>query len=86
MRRKKHSAKSEPHQILADRSRLSHINTCGELPKYYVEKQFTCVDCGSREVWTARSQKWYYEVAKGHISATAIRCRPCREKPAADTR
>ena len=45
---------------------------------YYVEYEFTCVDCGSEEVWTAERQKSYYEVAKGPIQAVAIRCRRCR--------
>ena len=25
---------------------------------WYVEYEFTCVDCGSHEVWTAEQQKW----------------------------
>jgi hypothetical protein len=49
-------------------------------PLYYVDKPFRCVDCGKEEVWTAHQQKWYYEVAKGSIYGTAIRCRSCRQK------
>ena len=48
-------------------------------PLYYVDYPFTCVDCGSQEVWTAEQQKWYYEVAKGPIYPFAIRCRKCRQ-------
>jgi hypothetical protein len=44
----------------------------------YLEKGFTCIDCGAEQVWTATQQKWWYEVAKGDLSATATRCRPCR--------
>jgi len=51
----------------------------GILPKYYFDKPFTCVDCNSGEVWTAKQQKWWYEIAKGNINSTAIRCRPCRK-------
>ena len=47
---------------------------------YYVDIEFTCCDCGRREVWKARQQKWYYEVAKGSLCATAVRCRDCRNK------
>src|SRR4028119_727276 len=47
---------------------------------YYQDKRFECVDCGKAEVWTASQQKWWYEVAKGDIQTTAIRCRSCRRK------
>lgn len=63
----------------ADRELLArHNNTCGCLPLYYVDREFTCRDCGSHEVWTAKQQKWWYEVALGNINSTAVRCRPCR--------
>ncbi|MCA9203194.1 MAG: zinc-ribbon domain containing protein [Planctomycetales bacterium] len=42
-----------------------------------------CVDCGKSQVWSAQQQKWYYEVAKGSLYATAIRCRECRQKRSA---
>jgi Probable zinc-ribbon domain len=48
-------------------------------PLYYVDRSFTCISCGSQEVWTAEQQQWYYEVAKGPIYAGAIRCRECRK-------
>ncbi|MCA9162262.1 MAG: zinc-ribbon domain containing protein [Planctomycetales bacterium] len=35
------------------------------------------------QVWSAQQQKWYYEVAKGSLYATAIRCRECRQKRSA---
>ena len=66
--------------VLADITKLSHINTYGNLPTYYVDYHFQCEDCGSKEIWTAEKQKWYYEEVKGHIWAVAIRCRPCRKK------
>jgi hypothetical protein len=47
---------------------------------FYTDLPFRCVDCGKDEVWTAHQQKWWYEVAKGPVFATAIRCRPCRRK------
>jgi len=65
--------------VLADAKALEHNNTYGILPKYYFDKPFTCVDCNSGEVWTAKQQKWWYEIAKGNINSTAIRCRPCRK-------
>lgn len=66
--------------VEADRELLArHNNTYGLLPLYYVDREFTCRDCGSHEVWTAKQQKWWHEVALGHIHSTAIRCRPCRK-------
>jgi hypothetical protein len=49
-------------------------------PYYYVDKPFVCRDCGIDQVWRARQQKWFYEVAKGALAATAVRCLPCRRK------
>ena len=66
--------------VLADINKLAHINTYGDLPTYYVDYPFKCEDCGSKEIWTAEQQKWFYEEAKGHIWAVAVRCRPCRKK------
>jgi Probable zinc-ribbon domain len=64
--------------VAADPVQLAHNNTYGLLPQFYVDRPFTCRDCGADEVWTGKQQKWWYEVAKGHIHSAAIRCRPCR--------
>ncbi|MEE4380083.1 MAG: zinc-ribbon domain-containing protein [Candidatus Competibacteraceae bacterium] len=66
--------------VAANHQELSHNNTYGLLPFFYIDKPFTCRDCGSEEVWTAKQQKWWYEIAKGHIDSFAIRCRPCRKR------
>jgi Probable zinc-ribbon domain len=47
---------------------------------FYTDMAFVCKDCGKKEVWTSRQQKWWYEVAKGDMFAVAARCRPCRRK------
>jgi hypothetical protein len=47
---------------------------------FYADIPFRCVDCDKDEIWTAHQQKWWYEVAKGPVFATAIRCRPCRRQ------
>ncbi len=65
--------------ILANHEELKHNNTCG-LPEYYVDVLYTCCDCGSKEIWTAKQQKWWYEIAKGNIDSCAIRCYGCRKK------
>jgi hypothetical protein len=52
---------------------------------YYVDRPFRCVNCGKEEVWTGTQQKWWYEVAKGFVYTTAIRCRLCRRKKRAQS-
>lgn len=47
---------------------------------YYVDKDFTCQGCGCEEVWSARQQKWWYEVAKGYVYSSAKLCRACRRR------
>jgi hypothetical protein len=44
----------------------------------YLPIAFTCKDCGAPGIWSARRQKWWYEVAGGSVWSTAKRCRPCR--------
>jgi hypothetical protein len=47
---------------------------------YYIDIAFRCVDCGKEEVWTGSQQKWWYEIAKGFVYSSAVRCRACRRK------
>jgi hypothetical protein len=70
--------KTHPRAVKADHSRLEHINTYGTLPDYYIDQPFICRDCAKEEIWRASDQKWYYEEAKGHIDARAVRCHACR--------
>jgi hypothetical protein len=70
--------RTHPTAIAADHAQLAHINTYGSLPDYYIDRPFTCRDCGKEEIWRAADQKWYYEEAKGHIDARAVRCHECR--------
>jgi hypothetical protein len=56
---------NHPSAVRADHSKLSHINTYGSLPAFYLDQPFTCRQCGKREIWRAKDQKWYYEEAKG---------------------
>ncbi|KQX24433.1 zinc-ribbon domain containing protein [Variovorax sp. Root434] len=63
----------------ADRLVLQQYNnTYGLLPDFYVARPFTCRDCGAEELWTAKQQKWWYEVVHGHIDSRAVRCLACR--------
>ena len=65
--------------LAADHSKLTHICAFNTLPQHYTDKPFICRDCGKSEVWSAKSQKWWYEEAQGHIDSTAVRCRACRD-------
>jgi len=47
---------------------------------HYIDIPFRCVDCGKEEIWTGTQQKWWYEIAKGFVYSTAIRCRACRRE------
>lgn len=67
-----------PGAVLADHAGLAHNNTYGRLPRFYVDRVIVCRQCGAEEVWTAERQKWWYEVAKGHIHSDAVLCRSCR--------
>jgi len=73
-------AKRPINVVAANVEALAHNNTYGPLPLFYVDKPFVCRDCDKAEVWTAAQQKWWYEVAKGDINSTAVRCRACRRK------
>lgn len=71
--------RNHPSAVLADHSKLAHINTYGSLPEFYLDQPFVCRLCGKREIWKAEDQKWYYEEAKGHIDARAVECHNCRK-------
>jgi hypothetical protein len=64
--------------VAADHSRLGHYNGYDALPEFYMDCAFVCKDCGSHELWTAKQQKWWYEIAKGPVGSRAVRCQPCR--------
>jgi len=65
--------------VIADPSKQVPNNSYGAPLLFYVDTPFTCIDCGKSEIWSAQQQQWYYEVAKGSLYATAVRCRDCRE-------
>src|SRR5258708_40282928 len=40
---------NHPSAVPADHTKLSHINTYGSLPEFYLDQPFTCRKCGKRE-------------------------------------
>src|SRR3954468_19954876 len=73
-------AETAKSRIQADLTRQAPNNSYGGGPLYYEDLGFTCHECGRQEIWTARQQQWWYEVAKGPIYSRAVRCRACRRK------
>ena len=72
------SEKYKSTRIAADTSKHAPNNSYS--PKtHYEDTPFVCVGCGKEEVWTAKQQKMWYEIAKGPIYSRAIRCRACRK-------
>ncbi len=66
--------------IASDQSQLTHNGRYWAYPSFYVDELFTCRRCGKQEIWTAKSQKWWYEEAKGNINSVAVHCKKCRSK------
>ena len=93
-KRKKRTAKRTPQGTLSEpapyrmipvnEALLAPNNSYG-VPDFvrrgsYIDLPFRCVDCGTEEIWTGTQQKWWYEVAKGFVYSSAIRCRSCRRR------
>jgi len=68
------------NRLSVDAAKLNMGNTYSSPPEYYYDIEFTCVDCGIEQIWTAAQQKRWYEEAGGYFFAVAIRCRTCRQK------
>ncbi len=66
--------------VPADHSQQVPNNSYSPPPDFYVDIEFVCKDCEAQGVWTGKQQKWYYEVAKGSLFCTAVRCHDCRQK------
>ena len=46
-----------PVGLPADPDKLLHDNTYGPRPEFYYDLPFTCIDCGSEELWTAKQKR-----------------------------
>lgn len=66
--------------IKVDPSKVFSRSVLPDIPDFYYDRKFKCVDCGVADVWTAKRQQWYYEEAKGEIEGQPIRCHDCRKK------
>ena len=79
MKRKIKPKVRETGRILAD-PRKQTANNSYSTTLFYEDQRFTCRDCGTKCVWTAKQQQLWYEQWGGPIQSRAVRCRPCREK------
>ncbi|MCC9606582.1 zinc-ribbon domain-containing protein [Blastopirellula sp. JC732] len=73
----------KPGNVPCDRSQLAPFGTYSPPAFYengYDDISYRCADCGVEDVWTAKNQKWWYEVIKGAIYSGAKRCLACRIK------
>jgi hypothetical protein len=52
----------------------------GEPLYYYEDIARRCIDCKLSFVFSAREQKYWYEVRNFLLDSTAIRCAPCRRR------
>ncbi|HMW18810.1 MAG TPA: zinc-ribbon domain containing protein [Accumulibacter sp.] len=70
--------------VPVDYSRLMANNHDGlsafALRGYYIDRPFSCQDCGAPCVWSAEQQRWWYETIGGSPHAIAKRCRPRRQR------
>lgn len=77
-------ARELSHHVVVDGTKLAPYGSYGGplfvTRGYYLDQPFVCQGCGKEEVWTARQQKWWYEVAKGSVWTTARFCRACRRR------
>ncbi|MBH9576678.1 zinc-ribbon domain-containing protein [Inhella proteolytica] len=64
--------------VPADPAKLTHNNTYGLLPRFYLDRPFVCRDCSAEAVWTGTQQKWWYEELQKPIASQAVRCLDCR--------
>jgi hypothetical protein len=73
-----------PGLVRVNEAALAPYNSYG-VPRFvergwYEDVPFTCVECGSSQIWRSAQQKWWYEVAKGYVYSTASLCRTCRRR------
>jgi len=66
--------------VAINQAEVHHHSMFFDIPLFYLDKEFVCKACGAREIWTAKQQKWWYEIAKGALETTAVRCSSCRRE------
>jgi predicted RNA-binding Zn-ribbon protein involved in translation (DUF1610 family) len=66
--------------VSVNQAEVHHHSMAFDIPLLYIDKEFICKDCGAKEIWAAKQQKWWYEIAKGALETTAIRCSSCGRK------
>lgn len=71
--------KNRSGRITANPSKQAKNNSYSP-PTFYENRQFTCIDCGVTEIWTAEQQRVYFEEWKKSIYHRPVRCGACRKQ------
>jgi tetratricopeptide (TPR) repeat protein len=64
--------------VPGDVSKQVFCSACHEPKYFYVDETRTCVQCGSRFIFTGAEQKYWYETRKFNFHSLPIRCKSCR--------
>ena len=64
--------------LMANVTKQRSASVMPDFRLWYRDTEFTCKLCGTKEIWTALQQQWWYEVAGGEIESTAVNCSACR--------
>ncbi len=75
-----YKAKLPKGAVVGDPTRQHFCPLCHVPYYYYVDKERTCVQCGSSFIFSAKEQKYWYESLNFYLDSVAIRCLSCRKK------
>ena len=72
---KQRSNQTKSSRIPVDFSELSEKSQRSwDIPEFYEDINFECVECGKKEIFTAQEQQEWYEVKKKYFWQRPIRC------------
>lgn len=75
-----HEKQMELNRLPVNKDKVNYLSTMYEIPSFYIDYEFNCKDCGSKEIWTAQDQKWWHEEKEQPLEIIAVRCIECRKK------
>ena len=67
-----------PGVLMANITKQRSASSMMDFRLWYRDTEFTCKLCGTKEIWTALQQQWWYEVAGGELDSFAVTCSACR--------
>ena len=72
-------ANIEINRVKVNPSRVTYTSAMYDVPEFYEDLEFKCVDCGDYAVWWANDQKWWHETKGNPLERVAVRCKKCRD-------